>query len=141
MRGALGTVKVEEEGSMDISFRSLCLVASLAFLCCLGAASAAAASPAKDAAVKEGIHALQVGIQSYAVDHNDHYPRFISNAHFKALLYPAYVDNWPRNPYRDRPMRARFRRAGDFTYRVSQHRDRFLLVGWGHGGVRVIRVP
>jgi hypothetical protein len=124
---------------MRISFRSLCLVAALALLCCLGAASAVA-SPAKDAAVKEGIHSLQVGIQSYAVDHHDRYPRFISNAHFRALMR-SYVDNYPRNPYRDRPMRSCFRHAGDFTYRVSHDRKQFLLVGWGHGGVRVIRVP
>ena len=29
---------------------------------------------AKDAAVKEGIHSLQVGVQSYAVDNSDTYP-------------------------------------------------------------------
>ena len=125
---------------MRISFRSLYLVAALSLLCCLGAASSAVASPAKDSAVKEGIHSLQVGIQSYAVDHHDRYPRFISNAHFRALMR-TYVDNWPRNPYRHRPMRSRFRHAGDFTYRVSHDRKRFLLVGWGHRGVRVIRVP
>ena len=28
-------------------------------------------SKAKDAAVKEGIHSIQVGVQSYAVDHSD----------------------------------------------------------------------
>jgi hypothetical protein len=125
---------------MSISFRSLCLVLAVALLCCLGAASAASASSAKDVAVKEGIHSLQVGIQSYAVDHRDRYPRFISNAHFCALMR-SYVDYFPRNPYRDRPMRSRFRHAGDFTYRVSHDRQHFLLVGWGHGGARVIRVP
>ena len=31
-------------------------------------------SKAKDAAVKEGIHSIQVGVQSYAVDNNDTYP-------------------------------------------------------------------
>jgi prepilin-type N-terminal cleavage/methylation domain-containing protein len=29
---------------------------------------------AKDAGVKEGIHAIQIGIQSWAVDHSDDYP-------------------------------------------------------------------
>jgi hypothetical protein len=125
---------------MIISFRSLCLVAALALLGFLGAASAAAASPAKDAAVKEAIHSLQVGVQSYAVDHHDRYPRFISNAHFYRALR-SYVDNWPRNPYRDRRMLQRSGHAGDFTYRISHDRKRFLLVGWGHGGARVIRVP
>ncbi len=30
---------------------------------------------AKDAGVKEGVHAIQIGVQSYAVDNNDVYPR------------------------------------------------------------------
>ena len=30
---------------------------------------------AKDAGVKEGVHSIQVGVQSYAVDNNDVYPR------------------------------------------------------------------
>ncbi len=29
---------------------------------------------AKDAAVREGIHSIQIGIQTYAVDNNDAYP-------------------------------------------------------------------
>ena len=29
---------------------------------------------AKEAAVKEGVHSIQVGVQSYAVDHDDVYP-------------------------------------------------------------------
>ncbi len=29
---------------------------------------------AKDAAVKEGVHSIQIGVQSYAVDNNDAYP-------------------------------------------------------------------
>ena len=29
---------------------------------------------AKDAAVKEGIHSIQIGVQSYAVDTSDTYP-------------------------------------------------------------------
>ena len=29
---------------------------------------------AKDAGVKEGTHAIQIGVQSYAVDHDDVYP-------------------------------------------------------------------
>jgi hypothetical protein len=112
----------------------------LGALCCLAVVPLAAATEAQDSAVKEGIHSLQVGIQSFAVDHNDHYPRYGSNARFFKRLR-SYVDNWPRNPYADRRMRQKFHRAGDFTYRVSDDRTRFLLVGWGHDGQRVIRVP
>src|SRR5664280_891414 len=57
-------------------------------------------SKAKDAAVKEGIHSIQVGIQSYAVDHGDAYPTALAD---KAALLDAngnsYVDNWPKNPF------------------------------------------
>jgi hypothetical protein len=125
---------------MSVLFRSLCLVVATGVLCCLGAASVAAASPAKDAAVMEGVHTLHVGIQSYAIDHHDRFPRFGSNRRFRRVLR-GYIDNWPRNPYRDRAMRSRFRHAGDFTYRVSDDRKRFFVVGWGQGGVRLVRVP
>jgi prepilin-type N-terminal cleavage/methylation domain-containing protein len=51
---------------------------------------------AKDASVKEGIHSIQVGIQSYAVDNNDAYPAAttVSNT-----TLAGYVDNWPKNPF------------------------------------------
>ena len=50
---------------------------------------------AKESAVKEGIHSIQVGVQSYAVDYSDTYPP-------QANLQPTlthYVDNWPKNPW------------------------------------------
>jgi hypothetical protein len=105
-----------------------------------GVLAAPALGGVKQSQVKEGIHTLQVGLQSYAIDHNDLYPRFISSAHFRALLYPAYVDNWPRNPNTDRPMR-RARSAGNFGYRLSADRSRFLLIGRGKDGARIIVVP
>jgi type II secretion system protein G len=51
---------------------------------------------AKDASVKEGIHSIQVGIQSYAVDNSDAYPAAgqVSNT-----TLAGYVDNWPKNPF------------------------------------------
>ena len=55
---------------------------------------------AKDAAVKEGIHSIQVGIQSYAVDHSDAFPATLTAS---TQLVDAngnnYVDNWPKNPF------------------------------------------
>jgi prepilin-type N-terminal cleavage/methylation domain-containing protein len=51
---------------------------------------------AKDAAVKEGVHAIQIGVQSWAVDNNDTYPPVATVT--KANL-AAYVDHWPVNPY------------------------------------------
>ena len=36
---------------------------------------------AKDAGVKEGVHAIQIGVQSYAVDNNDVYPAAVTVDH------------------------------------------------------------
>ena len=54
---------------------------------------------AKDAAVKEGIHSLQVGVQSYAVDNSDTYPATLTQAGLVDSTGHAYVDNWPKNPF------------------------------------------
>jgi len=51
---------------------------------------------AKDASVKEGIHSIQVGIQSYAVDNNDAYP---AAGQVSQATLSGYVDNWPKNPW------------------------------------------
>ena len=48
---------------------------------------------AKDAGVKEGVHTIQVGIQSYAVDTNDVYPATLTVA---ADITPN-IDTWPQN--------------------------------------------
>jgi len=50
---------------------------------------------AKDSAVKEGTHTIQVGIQSYAVDNNDVYPAVCD----KGSGVGANVDGWPNNPF------------------------------------------
>ena len=51
---------------------------------------------AKDAAVKEGVHAIRVGVQSWAEDNDDTYPPVATVA--QANL-GSYVDHWPANPY------------------------------------------
>ena len=51
---------------------------------------------AKDAAVKEGIHSIQIGIQSYAVDNSDTYP---TAGQVSQTTLTSYVDNWPKNPF------------------------------------------
>ncbi len=52
---------------------------------------------AKDAAVREGIHSIQIGIQTYAVDNNDAYPP--ATAVLQTGTVAQYVDSWPRNPF------------------------------------------
>jgi type IV pilus assembly protein PilA len=78
---------------------------------------------AKDAAVKEGIHSIQVGVQSYAVDNNDVYP---ATGDLNALLKGTYVDNWPTNPWQNVDM-ASSTAKGDYTYNSAS--GTFTLVG------------
>ena len=56
-------------------------------------------SKAKDASVKEGIHSIQVGVQSYAVDNSDTYPTAVAAGTLVDAAGKAYVDNWPKNPF------------------------------------------
>jgi type IV pilus assembly protein PilA len=57
-------------------------------------------SKSKDASVKEGVHAIEIGIQSYAVDNNGSYP---ATGELKTTIgpgaSPSYLDTWPNNPY------------------------------------------
>jgi type II secretion system protein G len=59
---------------------------------------------AKDAGIKSGIHSLQIGIQSYAVDNTDIYPStgyVVPTLATGTLGDPAagYLDKWPNNPF------------------------------------------
>lgn len=92
---------------------------------------------AKDSAVKEGIHSIQIGVQMYAVDNNDSYPdpSLVSQSGFA-----SYVDFWPTNPYTGLPM-AQGTGEGDFAYTVSADGTSFTLLGYGKGGKVVITVP
>ena len=77
---------------------------------------------AKDSAVKEGIHSIQIGVQSYAVDQNDQYPGG-TNVNF---LSGSYVDNWPKNPWGTVGM-ASGGGKGNYTYVTAG--STFTLVG------------
>ena len=90
-------------------------------------------SKAKDAAVKEGIHSIQVGIQSYAVDHGDAYPAAMAD---KTALVDAngnnYVDNWPKNPFSTANPQAYMASSagqGDYTYTNIAASSTFTLQG------------
>ncbi len=85
---------------------------------------------AKDAAVKEGIHSIQVGVQSYAVDNNDTYP-VAGSVNF---LKGTYVDNWPKNPFSSGLDMASSSDKGDYTYTIPVS-NTFRLVGHTSSGV------
>ena len=82
-------------------------------------------SKAKDAAVKEGVHAIQIGVQSYAVDNNDMYPSAATQA-----VIGADVTPWPKNPFTNAAM-APSNADGDYTYTVIG--SGFTLVGHLNG--------
>ncbi len=91
----------------------------------------------RESDVKLGIHSLQIGIQSYAVDHDDAYPD-------PSLLTQSgmevYLTYWPTNPYSGMPM-TEGTGPGDFTYTLSADGSSFVLVGHGRDGEPVITVP
>ena len=91
---------------------------------------------AKEAAVKEGIHSIQIGIQTYAVDHNDAYPdpSIVSESGL------ASYDYWPQNPYTGLPM-TQGTGPGDFSYTVAPDGSSYELTGYGEDGQPVITVP
>jgi len=83
---------------------------------------------AKDAAVKEGVHAVQVGVVTWAADHDDEYPADGDVTSLKwngtPSEFSAYVKPWPANPFTQEPMRGSWD-LGNYTYhcpiRVGDH--------------------
>jgi type IV pilus assembly protein PilA len=84
---------------------------------------------AKDATVKGGVHNIEVGIASYAVDHGDTYPAAVAD---KTGLVDAggssYVDNWPANPWTGADM-VDGMGQGDYTYAQTGGGTGFTLAG------------
>lgn len=91
---------------------------------------------ANESAVKEGIHSIEVGIQSWAVDHQDQYP---SAFDVSQATMTSYIDAWPTNPYTDAPM-MEGTGPGDFSYEVSPDGMSYRLVGYGADGKIVMDV-
>jgi len=89
---------------------------------------------AKDAAVKEGIHSIQVGVQSYAVDNSDTYPASVD----QGGAVGSYVDNWPKNPWTNSYM-ADTSASGGYHYSTPSS-STFRLVGYMSSG-KTFTVP
>jgi len=83
-------------------------------------------SEAQDSAVKEGVHSLQIGVQSWAVDHNDLYPPVTEMTPDGEV--GSMIDKWPTNPYTGEPMKLGTE-PGDFTYTTPADRMTFTLSG------------
>jgi type IV pilus assembly protein PilA len=97
---------------------------------------------AKESAVKEGVHSIQVGVQSWAVDHNDVYPANASTGTLGNL-----VDNWPRNPWTNVDMATNATTQGNCNYVPTDsaggtNYDDFTITGYGKGTTNaIITVP
>lgn len=77
-------------------------------------------------AVTEGIHSIQIGVWSWAVDNMDQYP---DPSQVTASGLASYVDSWPTNPYTGQPTHESGYRAGrlllrDGRVRVHLHAHR-----------------
>ena len=92
---------------------------------------------AKESAVKEGIHSIQVGIQSYAVDHSDSYPAVATVTQASML---SYVDIWPKDPWVSANYMANTGNQGNFTYSLPDSTS-FKLIGFGKNDNGIITVP
>ena len=91
---------------------------------------------ANESAVKAGVRNIQVGIQSWAVDHQDRYP---SASAVNQGAMSGYIDWWPTNPFRGAPM-TQGTQAGDYFYEVAPDGKSFRLVGYGKGGKVIIDI-
>ena len=83
---------------------------------------------AKDAAVKGGVHVIELGIASYAIDHADTYPVAVSKATLLDANGSSYVDNWPKNPWTNVDMQDSSS-EGDYTYTQIGGGTNFQAVG------------
>ena len=87
---------------------------------------------AKESAVKEGVHSIQIGVQSYAVDNNDTYPA--AGGVTEAALGDL-VDNWPANAWDpDGAYMVDANTRGNFVYTTNTAQDSFALQGVGKDG-------
>ena len=84
---------------------------------------------AKDAGVKEGIHSIQIGVQSYAVDNSDTYPpvAYVDAAGMGAQPN-GYIDLWPKNPFLN-PTGPMAPGTAEGTYTYTQPGSTYTLVG------------
>jgi len=97
---------------------------------------------AKESAIKEGVHTIQVGVQTFAVDKSDIFPTVDEMTGTSAAVPTAmasFVDNWPRKQWpaatTDKYMKyvadnALGANKGDYTY-TGGGSAAFILTGWG----------
>jgi prepilin-type N-terminal cleavage/methylation domain-containing protein len=92
---------------------------------------------AKEAAVRQGVHNIEIGIQTYGIEHDDILPAVADVAREGPV--GTVVDDWPLNAWTGADMAdTTSATRGDFHYVPVS--DTYTLVGYGPSGV-VISVP
>jgi len=92
---------------------------------------------AKEAAVREGIHSIQIGVETYAVDNSDTFP-----TDAKKTTLGAMVDNWPKNPWGVSTTDYMDQTSGKGNYSYTGGGSAtFTLTGFGKDGSGIITVP
>ena len=96
---------------------------------------------AKESAVKEGVHSIQIGVQSYAVDYNDTYPAAAAEpaADARSGLRRQLAQGCLERQRDDDDERRRQARATCSTSIPAS--NTFRLVGYGKSGTGIITVP
>jgi type II secretory pathway pseudopilin PulG len=89
-----------------------------------------------DAAVRDGVRTIQLGIESYAAEHNGTYP---AAGEVNGVGLGGYLSMWPTNPYTDLPM-ADGGGAGNFRYTPGGAGGAYRLTGYGRDGKVVIEL-
>jgi len=86
---------------------------------------------AKESAVKEGVHTIQIGYKTRAIDNNDVFPAAPANGANDANVV-AVVDTWPQNPWAGGNMvqQAAFSQ-GNYGYAQDGGGTGMTLQGWG----------
>ena len=92
---------------------------------------------AKESAVKEGVHSIQVGVQSYAVDNNDTYPASVATSTALGSLRRHLAEE----PVDEPLLMIDGTTQGNYTYTSLSSNTAFTLTGHGKGGTVVISVP
>ncbi len=93
---------------------------------------------AKEAAMKSGIHSIQVGLQTLAIDTNDKYP--IASKVSSEGTVATFVSPWPKNPW-DNELMTSGTTKGHYAYAQLALGTSFSLIGYGKGDKVVISVP
>ncbi len=104
---------------------------------------------AKDAGVKEGVHAIQTGIESWSVDNNANYPdtgTVDEGVAAAAGVGSAILSPWPHDPYAAvaTTFMSQGATAGHYDYdavAVGGVNVTYTLVGLGQGDLLVIAFP